>query len=179
MYGYGEDRDWYDVQEVCLNGHLITSFAKSQPESRRAHCSSCGEKTISACTSCSAPLRGHRHLSGVISLGFDDVDRFCDSCGALMPWTERGLTSVLEIAAMSAAINETEQETLRDTLRALMVPSAQTELAALKLRRAISRLDEYERAALLRTLKVHATEGAKEALGLLDPPGPAPSKRRR
>lgn len=179
MYGYDEDRDWYDVQEVCLNGHLITNYAQSQPESRRAHCSSCGEKTISACLSCSAPLRGYHHMPGVIHFGSDDVDRFCDSCGALMPWTERGLTSVLDIAAMSEALSETEQETLRDTVRALMVPSGQTEVAALKLRKVISRLDEYERAALLRTLKVHATEAAREALGLVDAPAAAPSKRRR
>ena len=179
MYSYGEDRDWYDVQEVCLNGHLITSYAQSQPDSRRTHCSSCGETTIAACQNCSAPLRGYHHMPGVIHLGSASVDRFCDSCGALMPWTERGLTSVLDIAAMSDAINENEQETLRDTVRALMVPSGQTEVAALKLRKAISRLDEYERGALLRTLKVHATEAAKEALGLVDPTTPAPTKRRR
>lgn len=179
MYDYQDRRDWYDVQEVCLNGHLITNYAQSQPESRRAHCSGCGEKTISACLSCSANLRGYHHMPGVFHLGSENIDRFCDSCGALMPWTERGLTAVLDIAAMSDAMSETEQETLRDTVRALMVPSGQTEVAALRLRKVISRMDDYERSALLRILKVHATDAAREALGLVDPPAPVPSKRRR
>ena len=47
--GYGEehprDRDYYDVAQICPNGHVITPYADSHPGRRKAFCPECGEAT--------------------------------------------------------------------------------------------------------------------------------------
>jgi hypothetical protein len=40
-----QNGSWYDVMQVCLNGHLITSTLKSSPELGKRHCPDCGDAT--------------------------------------------------------------------------------------------------------------------------------------
>lgn len=81
-----DDRSWYDVMQVCENGHRITDTLSSHPEHGQERCSRCGAKTISKCPKCGEVIRGYYHVSGVISLHSVPVKEFCHKCGDPYPW---------------------------------------------------------------------------------------------
>jgi hypothetical protein len=56
----------YDLAEICLNGHVTTSIARSYPNFRKNFCDECGEKTIMKCPSCQADIKGDYHMENVI-----------------------------------------------------------------------------------------------------------------
>jgi hypothetical protein len=81
---------YYDVQQVCLNGHQIIANYNRSPEFRKNFCSSCGEKTIHQCPECSQPIRGEYHVDGVVAIGHTTaVPTHCENCGRPFPWTSR------------------------------------------------------------------------------------------
>ena len=91
--------DWYDVMQVCLNGHQITACAQSEPTTRQNFCNNCGEKTIDSCQSCGATIRGYRHIPGeAISPSFElAVPKYCINCGAAYPWQQSAIDNLKEI----------------------------------------------------------------------------------
>ncbi|WP_093332047.1 DUF2321 domain-containing protein [Sphingomonas rubra] len=176
-YGYEDERDWYDLQQVCVTGHIVTNYAESKPDGRRERCAICGEATITACPSCNVRIRGYHHMPGVYYPSSQIPDKFCDSCGAAMPWVEREIQSIMEICGLSEGLSEADLEGLRDISKALTTASSQTEIAALRLRKIAAKMDDFEQAALMRALKASATEPAKVALGLAED-SPAARKKR-
>jgi hypothetical protein len=44
-----DNRDWYDIAQICLNGHVITGETVARPESIQPFCRLCGLRTITAC----------------------------------------------------------------------------------------------------------------------------------
>src|SRR5580704_1635867 len=92
-----EFQEGYDVAQVCLNGHLVNSFAVSQPEHNENFCSMCGEKTISQCPHCKTNIRGYYHMLGVTSFLPEDTPAFCHYCGKPYPWMEDRLQTAKEL----------------------------------------------------------------------------------
>ncbi|TWU44683.1 putative nucleotide-binding protein containing TIR-like domain protein [Rubripirellula tenax] len=84
-----DDRSWYDTMQVCYNGHQITNFVESQPESTRKRCDECGEPTTDHCLKCKAKIIGYHHIPGVIGFSGPDPPAHCHECGEAHPWTER------------------------------------------------------------------------------------------
>jgi len=62
-----EEQSWMDLLQVCMNGHTITAYGTSEPESLRKRCSECGAETMTHCKKCNTPLPGHYPVPGVIS----------------------------------------------------------------------------------------------------------------
>lgn len=62
---YG-DESWYDVMQVCLNGHRITDSLKSHPNDAKAYCLDCGAATVSGCSRCHVPIQGYQHGPGIV-----------------------------------------------------------------------------------------------------------------
>jgi len=81
--------DYYDIQQVCLNGHQINSSYKRYPEYNKDYCDKCGEKTIYLCPNCNNPIRGYHSIDGVISFAGTPIPKNCEKCGKPFPWTER------------------------------------------------------------------------------------------
>lgn len=81
-----DEKPWYDVMQVCLNGHQITSTLKSNPELGQDRCNKCGEKTISVCPKCEAAIRGYYHVTNVLSLHSVPIPEYCHKCGKPYPW---------------------------------------------------------------------------------------------
>lgn len=84
----------YDVQQVCLNGHQITTYYHLHPEDRKAYCGICGEKTIYACQKCNMEIQGGglSRINGVLYpavFSSTSVPEFCRNCGTPFPWKER------------------------------------------------------------------------------------------
>jgi hypothetical protein len=85
-YERDEEESWYDVMQVCLNGHQITSTLKSNPQLSQIRCNKCGEKTISECPKCGENIRGYYHVAGVLSLHSIPIPEYCHKCGEPYPW---------------------------------------------------------------------------------------------
>ena len=80
---------YYDVMQVCVNGHQITARYNDCPEYRQDFCKKCGSPTINACPKCNEAIRGHHNTPGVAVLGFaEPVPEFCHKCGEPYPWTK-------------------------------------------------------------------------------------------
>ena len=81
---------YYDIMQVCLNGHRITDSYNTSPENRQEYCDQCGAKTITTCPICNKPIRGHHYVPGVASMLTTPVPEFCFNCGKAYPWIKSG-----------------------------------------------------------------------------------------
>ena len=82
-----DDRIWYDVMQVCMAGHVITSKAKSHPEAMKQRCPECGAKTITQCIGCNTEIQGYKHIPRFVRPESRTPPRFCHKCGESYPWT--------------------------------------------------------------------------------------------
>ncbi len=82
---------WYDVMQVCLNGHVITNSLKRHPEFGRDFCDKCGEETTSTCPQCGKDIQGEYHVEGVFAIDTTPKvpPKNCKYCGNPYPWTQR------------------------------------------------------------------------------------------
>ena len=80
---------YYDVQQVCLNGHQITDRYNSSPQFRRKFCSDCGAETIHQCPECMTSIPGDYHAEGMVIIGSSTpVPIHCENCGKPFPWAK-------------------------------------------------------------------------------------------
>jgi hypothetical protein len=87
------DRDeiWYDVMQVCENGHKITGQGETHPEELTERCIKCGAVTHTACLQCGTTLQGYLHYPHIHGLGHSEPPEFCRKCGSPFPWTGKRL----------------------------------------------------------------------------------------
>jgi len=97
--GFVMDDSYYDVAQICLNGHIINQSSATLPVSNRKHCSICGAETITQCEACRKPIKGYHWVPGVIGFGsLDKAPAFCDQCGKPYAWTEARLDAARDLA---------------------------------------------------------------------------------
>ena len=158
--------DWYDVMQVCTNGHEITAFAVSQPSSRRPFCESCGAETILTCPTCNRPLRGYRHISGVVGLFDTSVPPYCADCGSPYPWQQSRMTNVVQVL-QEAHVSEADLEIVTSLLPDISRETPKTDIASLKVRAIINRIsDEQMRKVVVKAITRIASESAIETMSL-------------
>jgi hypothetical protein len=102
----------YDTQQVCENGHQVTSSYHEHPELRRDFCESCGARTLCTCSKCGTEIRGHFHVPNVLSLVSTSVPEFCQSCGHSFPWA--GKKAAATAGKMSFGTPEQTLQTVFD-----------------------------------------------------------------
>lgn len=94
---------WYDVMQVCLDGHRITDCLRSQPHHGREHCPDCGSRTISKCPKCATDIPGYYHVPGFISSSEGPKPpTHCGKCGEPFPWAKKVTRQKLSVAAQQA-----------------------------------------------------------------------------
>lgn len=64
-FGYEEERSWYDVAQICQNGHVANDATQKYPDQNKRFCDKCGEPTIIDCPACVQPIRSEYHVAGV------------------------------------------------------------------------------------------------------------------
>ncbi|HXZ13813.1 MAG TPA: DUF2321 domain-containing protein [Candidatus Sulfotelmatobacter sp.] len=117
----GTVRKGYDAAQVCLNGHLITTFVHTQPEYNKKFCSDCGAQTMSACKKCNAEIHGHYYEPGVVDLTSPGPPpSFCHNCGNPYPWTEHRLKAAQEVANAADQLSEPEKIQLKESVEELI-----------------------------------------------------------
>lgn len=126
----------YDIAQICLNGHLITKTAKTNPQFMENFCSICGEKTITECPHCKAFIRGEYHVPGIVSIGFKfTIPKYCYNCGKPYPWTERALKASQELINEIEKLSKEEKEILQKSIEDLIKESSSKEVAVLRFKK--------------------------------------------
>lgn len=155
-----EPRRWRDTQQVCLNGHRITDYAESQPDSRKNFCPDCGAATIMNCPSCNGKLRGHTHVPNVLAIGMaEPVLTNCPDCGHPYPWTEGKRSVLLEWLEISDSLSDEAKEEVRSNIEDALSDTGRTELAAHRIKRALSHADTEEAARLMKAFREAGAKG--------------------
>ena len=119
----GRESAWYDVAQVCLNGHLVNDRTKSSPDHNQAFCGKYGKPTIIACLKCNSPIRGYYHVPRVVALGSEAVDNFCLACGAPYPWTSEKLEVARAYADEAEGLSPEEKDIFKKSFDDLIVES--------------------------------------------------------
>src|SRR5271165_4660960 len=127
---------WYDIMQVCLNGHRITSRAHSEQNARKDFCDICGAKTILTCPGCEKPILGYYHRGIIPPLDEPPVPKYCTHCGAAFPWQQSAidnLTGILHGGDLSPQDIAIAEAALPDILQ----DTAKTESASLKFKQIV------------------------------------------
>jgi hypothetical protein len=153
--------------QICLNGHVITASADSNPDLCERFCSRCGAETITACSSCSAPNRGDYDVAGSIVLASSyALPRFCHSCGQPYPWTAVRMQAAAQLADELEGLSPEERELLKKSLIELVHDAPTAELAAVRVKKALRKVGHAGVETFRKVLVDVLSEAAKKSLGL-------------
>lgn len=158
-----DDNVGYDAAQICLNGHVVNTFATKHPESNEKFCVRCGATTLTHCAECQAQIRGNEY--GSMDFRYERP-AFCRGCGHAYPWTARAIETAKEIAAEDDRLSEDERSALVGTLPDLVSETPRTPLAKKRIVALLGKMGA-ESASLLRDiLKDVAVASVKSGLGL-------------
>ena len=126
---YVDDDSYYDVAQICENGHVTNGHVRDYPAHNQVHCDKCGSRTITKCPACETEIRGAYNVPGVI--GFSDyaAPAFCYKCGEPFPWTAATLRAAEDLADEMDALSAGEKESLKKTLPDLVRETPRARLA--------------------------------------------------
>jgi hypothetical protein len=128
-------------------------------------CESCGERTLTVCPQCNAPIRGRYFEQGVIS-GLDEYSppAFCHSCGNQFPWTERAILAAIELAADSGALTQDEEKQFADSVQEIAKDTSKAQLAGSRISRLLKKTGDVTAKAVRDILVEIVSETAKKAI---------------
>jgi hypothetical protein len=158
---------WYDVAQICENGHVITVYFGSSPQHGKKFCDQCGGPTLSQCPQCKANIQGEYESEDVIFVTSDyNAPRFCYNCGEAYPWTQRAMESLNDLADLAEKLSEKERERLRSAFDDIVRDTARTQGAVATFKLLAPKLGQEILTGMRSILVTIATESAKKGLGL-------------
>ena len=156
---------YYDVAQICSNGHVINAGSKRYPEHNLPFCERCGAPTITTCPHCSEPIRGEYHVEGVFAAGFIfPAPGFCAKCGHAYPWTTARVEAARALADDLDSLSGDDREALKRSLDDLVRDTPQTQVAAQRFKRVAAKAGKQAADALRTILIDVVSEAAKKAL---------------
>ncbi|MEY8351236.1 DUF2321 domain-containing protein [Bacillus cereus] len=161
------NKTWYDITQVCLNGHIINDTYKKFPEHNQNFCEDCGEKTITTCQGCDADIRGARHLDGFgTDLFVDAPPNYCTNCGKPYPWTELALEAAKELAQEVEGLTEEERKLLSQSIDEIVKNGPKTVVATTRFKKFASKFGTEMGTAFKEILVDVVSETVKRSLWL-------------
>lgn len=161
------ETSWHDVAQICLNGHVVNRATKQSPQLSKKFCSLCGAPTLTHCERCKNEIQGEYHMPGIVAIGFSfPAPPFCSHCGAPFPWTEAKLQAARDLTQELDGLTPTEKEALSKSLDDLVKDTPQTQVAATRFKKLLSKASKEGGAALREILVSVLSETAKKTLGL-------------
>ena len=155
---------YYEVAQICENGHLITEWYNETPSSRSDYCSKCGEKTITQCLSCNASIRGHHVFPNVHFIGVLDIPSFCHNCGNSYPWTKKVIDNAVELVALDDGLSREQKEIIQSTFPDLLIETPTTPVAIAKYKKYIGKAQKEIKNGLRQVLTDVVSEAAKKSI---------------
>jgi hypothetical protein len=155
----------HDVAQVCRRGHLVNSGIQATPEYSKDFCPTCGQKTITACEHCGAPINGQWHgFEGFMAM--EDAPAYCHKCGKPYLWTAEKIDAARALADELEAVDDADRIMLKASIEDLVVESPRTSVAVLRFKKIISKAKGAAKDLLLDLMAKIAVEAAKSQLGL-------------
>lgn len=148
----------YNCAYICENGHAVHTTSNPCLDK---FCSACGSAVICECPSCHSMIRGHRR--GVS--GYYKVPAYCYDCGNPYPWTQMALQSAIDLLAEDDEIPAADREKLVEVLPDVIVETPKSNLAAVRLRKAIKTCTGIVGEALRQLVIDFGCELVKKQLG--------------
>jgi len=130
----------YDVAQICINGHVISSMA-ANIGNRQEFCNVCGAETIMACQKCKYPIKGYYHSPGVILLLDFNPPRFCEKCGEPFPWIKSKIEASKELIDLVEHFSDDERNDLKNSIEDIIRDSPKISVARIKLKKYLSKID--------------------------------------
>ena len=126
---------YYDVAQVCLNGHMVNDTWQSSPSFSKDFCPECGVRTIVECPSCRNRIQGFYHVPGVITTSTASVRAYCHACGRPYPWTFAKVEAAKALAAELDELNDSDRLLLQSSIDDLVADTPRTELAIVRFKK--------------------------------------------
>lgn len=155
--------DGFDHAQICPEGHVVTSSFYTSPEFGEEYCSTCGKQTLTACSSCSTPIRGSYRAS--LSARYKPP-AYCRNCGVPFPWTATAIEEWRLLADMFEGVTDDERARLKASIDDIIVDSPGTPRTVLTLKRLLPKVGNEAYGAARTILLAVATAAAKEQMGL-------------
>jgi hypothetical protein len=155
---------YYDVAQVCINGHVVNSSARDYPDLNAPHCEKCGAKTITVCPACQTSIRGYYHVPGVLGVGGYTPPAFCYQCGTAFPWSATALQAAKELADELDSLNAEEREQLKQSLDQLVRTTPQTPVAEARFKRIMKKAGKEGVDAMRSVLTAILSETVRKTL---------------
>lgn len=159
-----EDGSYFDVAQICRNGHVINSMARYYPTSNSPHCAQCGEPTLVTCPHCDTDIRGFYHVPGVIGFAQYSAPGFCHQCGRPFPWTEASLAAAKELVDTFESLSADDRTSLQGALPDLVRDTPRTKVAEAKYRTIMKKVGKDAYDGLRSILIDIASEAVKKSL---------------
>ncbi len=155
---------YHCVGMACLNGHKIAGDAGGAPEFREGFCSTCGERAITQCPVCKENIRGCCQGGG---LGLSwTLSAYCHACGKPYPWTQRRAEAIQEMLDELDGLTDEDREKLKKSIPDIIADTPKSETAALRFKKAITKVGQAGGKMLMDVLTNVATEAVKKSMGL-------------
>jgi hypothetical protein len=154
----------HDVAQVCRRGHLVNTGIQERPEYSKDFCPTCGQKTITACEHCGAPINGQWHgLEGFMAM--DEAPAYCHACGRPYPWTAEKIDAARALAEELEGLDDADRIAIRASIEDLVVESPRTPVAVVRFKKIIAKAKGAARDLLLDLMAKIAVEAAKSQFG--------------
>ena len=154
----------YRAAEICLNGHVTTSYADVMPDLREKYCSICGEQTITKCPQCDSSIRGSYYEPGFLGTSDYLKPNFCHNCGRPFPWTERSLHAASELMELSSILGDAELIQFKTDLDSLIKDTPQTKVASFRVKVFLGKVSKEIASGVRDILVDIVSETAKKAI---------------
>lgn len=154
---------WHTAQ-ICFNGHIITHSLELNPESNSPFCKDCGAKTVSACQSCNANIRGIHFDPGGFTSWYYEIPSFCYNCGEPFPWTTEKLKLANEIIFEEVSLTPDEKIDFESNLKIITTDNPRTEYASSKVKEYLKKFAVGTGKILRDVITDVASETAKKIL---------------
>lgn len=130
---------WYDVAQICMNGHVVNDSVKAYPQHNKKFCDRCGAETITTCPNCKSNIQGEYHVEGVVALSNYKAPAFCQNCGKPFPWTESKIHAAKELAQEIENLSNDDKNVLTQSIDDLVKDTPGAMLAATRFKKIVSK----------------------------------------
>jgi hypothetical protein len=131
--------DWFDVAQICLNGHLVNPQVVAAPDLNQDFCVRCGARTITACEQCRTPIPGASRIPGILSPSDASRPAYCPGCGSPFPWTEQRLLQAYALADDLEQLTPKERELLKQSIDELLADGPHAQLASVRFKKLVAK----------------------------------------
>lgn len=129
---------WYDVAQICQNGHVVNNTVRKYPQHNKKFCDKCGAPTLTQCQSCNTEIQGEYHVDGVVSFSDYILPLFCHNCGKPYPWTEIRIKAAQELV-QELDISGEDKQILVESISEIVKNTPRTSVSATNFKRIVSK----------------------------------------